>query len=460
MTYPDEEMAVLRLPPHSQDAERAVIGGLLVNPNSWDDVSVLVSASDFYLTGYRKIFEGISALSDGGGAVDVITLSDCLNASSDLESVGGLGELANIQSDTPSASNVRSYAKIVREKAMERGLLVVADEIAKVVYGEGDAETKIDNAQALVLGLESDGQSAGIQDVNDVLKRTIDMIEDRYNNKGKPQGIMTGLDSLDDRLRGLRPSDLILLAGRPSMGKTTLAMNIAEHNAVNMGKSVLFFSLEMSSEQLMERCISSLGNVPFSRIRNGDLVEQDWPGVSSAVKRLKDSGLYIDDTGGLHINQIRARARKHKRAHGLDLIIIDYIQLIRADGQSREREVGNISVSLKSLAKELGIPVIALSQLSRNVENRTGDKRPINSDLRDSGSLEQDADIILFAYRDEVYDEDSPSKGIAEIICRKFRNGELGTTYLQSRLDYCRFENLTREVPRQEPVKASTVFKY
>ena len=440
--YPEDFTAQLRLPPHSKEAERGVIGGLLVNPYSYDDVSDIVSAGDFYLGTYRLIFEGISVLSEAGKPVDVITLSEYLNASDELDSVGGLGELAEIQTDTPSAANVRSYARIVHEKAMERGLLATADEIVQIVYGEGAADEKVNSAQGLVLGVNSDTQSGGIEDVNQVLKRTIDQIEDRFNNKDKPQGITTGLTSLDERLCGLRPSDLVLLAGRPSMGKTTLAMQIAMYNAIEMDKSVLVFSLEMSSDQLIERAIASTGSVPFNRIRNGDLVQTDWPGISAGVQKIKDSKMHIDDTGGLHINQIRTRARKHKRANGLDLVVIDYIQLIRSDGQSREREVGNISVSLKALAKELEVPVIALSQLSRSVENRAGSKRPINSDLRDSGSLEQDADIILFTYRDEVYDEDSPAKGVAEIICRKFRNGELGTTYLRSRLEYCRFETM------------------
>lgn len=440
--YPDEEMQHLRLPPHSKEAERGVIGGLLVNPHSYDGVSEIVSSGDFYIPRYRSIFDGISALSETAKPVDVITLSDYFSASDELEAVGGLGELAEIQTDTPSASNVRSYARIVHEKAMERGLLGTADEIVQIVYGDGSADEKVNNAQGLVLGVNSDNDSGGIQDVNQVLKRTIDQIEDRFNNKDKPQGITTGLTSLDERLCGLRPSDLVLLAGRPSMGKTTLAMQIAMYNAIEMDKSVLVFSLEMSSDQLIERAIASTGSVPFNRIRNGDLEQTDWPGISTGVQKIKDSKLHIDDTGGLHINQIRSRSRKHKRAHGLDLVVIDYIQLIRSDGQSREREVGNISVSLKALAKELDVPVIALSQLSRSVENRVGSKRPINSDLRDSGSLEQDADIILFAYRDEVYDEDSESKGIAEVICRKFRNGELGTTYLRSRLEYCRFETI------------------
>jgi len=443
MNYDPDFTIEHRETPSSSDAERSVIGSLMINNHAWDGISELVAMDDFFYPAYRAIFKAISNLADAGTPFDLVTIADMLAEAGSLDAAGGLPELIDIQKNTPSSANIRSYAKIVAEKSMERQLLSVADEVSNEVYdGKGTVAEKITNAQSLILSLEPDRKSGGPVSINESLKQTIENIDQRFNHSGTILGIETGFTELDDMFCGLRDSDLVLVAGRPSMGKTTLAMNIAEHNALKCKKNVLVFSLEMSSDSLTERMISSSSSIPFKRIRTGGLEETDWSRLSSAVGGIKDAPLYIDDSAGLHINQIRARARKHARLHGCDLIVVDYLQLIRGDGQGRTEDTTNISIGLKAMAKEIGVPVIALSQLNRSLESRPN-KRPINSDLRDSGSLEQDADLILFVYRDEVYNEDSPDKGLAEMIVRKFRNGEIGTKLLESRLEFCRFDNLT-----------------
>ena len=431
--------------PYNSEAEQSVIGGLILDSNRFHDVIEHITAEDFYFSSHKIIFEHITAIYDGGGEPEIITICDSLSSSGELSKVGGMAYLAEITNATPSVSNIVSYAKVVKDRARQRSLITAANKITEIAYSpDMTTDEKISESQATLLNMEShDGEEAA--QVNSSIKKVIDEIDFRFNNKGAAVGIQTGLKAIDAKIGGIRNQNLFILAARPAMGKTTLAMNIA-YNVVNQGKPVLVFSAEMSKEEIIERMVAAVGNLSFSKIRSGDLDSDDWPKLSAGVSSIKDKPLYIDDRGGLTIAKIASTARKQKKINGIELIVIDYLQLLSGKGQSREQEVSAISRGLKSLAKELNIPIIALSQLSRKCEERK-DKRPMSSDLRDSGAIEQDADIIAFIYRDEVYDENSERKGIAEVIFTKARNFETGTVLIASRLDVCRFDTLSFEPP-------------
>lgn len=464
--YPDDLMA-LKTPPASIEAEQAVLGGVMVDRASWGRLEAILTPSDFYRPEHRIIFAAMEALAADDQPIDPITLADHMQRSGELERVGGLGYLAQISATTPSAANIRAYAKAVRDRALLRRLIEAGQEIADKGWEPAGKQVGalIDEAQSLVLAIEQEGRGEeDIPTTNSALRDVVDEIDRLYNSEQELTGLPTGINSLDRRLMGLQNGDLIILAARPSMGKTTLAMNIAEHN-IELGNTVLVFSMEMPRNQLIKKCISSLGRIPFEHVRSGKLHDSEWPGLSAAVSKLKDSPLIIDDRNGLSVAQMRTTARRIHRKTPLKMIIVDYLQIIGLGGKrrsSRNEDITEISAALKSLARELGIPLIALSQLNRELEKRTN-KRPINSDLRDSGTIEQDADVILFIYRDEVYNEDSPEKGIAEIICRKQRLGPVGTEYASALLQYSRFENLSVEYrPQTETTtkKGSGRFNY
>ena len=446
-----EQYYRLRIPPHSVEAEQSVLGGLLLG-GSFDLVADLLCDADFYRPEHKAIFRHIARLADTGKAIDIITASDVMQAAGDLDSVGGLAYLAEMASHAPGVINLRSYAEAVKERANLRRLILVGQEIATVGYdpaGRSSAEL-IDIAQTAVLALGDEGATEA-QPVNVILKAVVDEIDMLYNSESDMTGLPTGFLDIDRRTGGLQNTDLIVVAGRPAMGKTTFVMNIVEHAILAAKKNALVFSLEMSSSQLMKRMIASVGRIPHNQIKTGKLRDESWDKLSLAISKLKDASLVIDDRAGMSVQQMRAIARKYHKRNPLSLVVVDYLQLATGDGKSdnRTEEVSCISRGLKAMAKELDCPVIALSQLNRSVEQRQ-DKRPRNADLRESGGIEQDADVIIMLYRDEVYDENSPHKGTAEACFTKFRNGEIGTDYLATRLDMCRFENLSH---RPRPVE-------
>ncbi len=443
----DESTAALKIPPHSVEAEQSVLGGLMLDNNAWDQVSDLVTEEDFYRHDHRMIFSAIAAISGRNEPCDVITLSEELNKISELENVGGLRQLGMLAKNTPSAANIRAYAEIVREKSVLRQLIDVGTAISNSGYqpdGRSSSEL-LDLAESLVFKIAEQGAKSaqGFQDINELLVKAVDKIDTLYNSDSPITGITTGFVDFDKETSGMQRSDLIIVAGRPSMGKTTFAMNIAENAALETKKPIAIFSMEMPGEQLVMRMLSSFGRIEQTRLRSGSLEDEDWPRLTSAVSLLQQTKIFIDDSASLSPNELRTRARRLVREHGeLGMIVIDYLQLMQIPGskENRTAEISEISRSLKALAKELNVPVVALSQLNRSLENRPN-KRPINSDLRESGAIEQDADLIVFIYRDEVYNEDSPDKGVAEIIIRKQRNGPIGTTRLTFLGRYAKFEN-------------------
>ena len=445
----DKQMDELKVPPHSLEAEQSVIGGLLLDNDTWDRVSERVVAQDFYSRAHRVIFESIGALIELGEPVDLITLSESLENDQKLEDAGGFVYLAEMMKNTPSAANITAYAEIVRERAVTREMISVANEIAEAGYdtqGRTSADL-LDFAETKVFKIAEQraNKSEGPENITSVLEKTVDRIEKLYQQPHDGvTGVSTGFADLDKMTAGLQPSDLIIVAARPSMGKTTFAMNLAENAAMMQDKPALIFSLEMPSEQLMMRMLASLGRIDQTKIRTGQLDDEDWARLSSTMGLLMEKGLmYIDDAAGLTPTDVRSRARRVARDHdGLSLIMIDYLQLMRvpALADNRTLEISEISRSLKALAKELQVPVIALSQLNRSLEQRA-DKRPVNSDLRESGAIEQDADLIMFIYRDEVYHDDSEFKGMAEIIIGKQRNGPIGRVPLTFQGQFSRFDN-------------------
>jgi replicative DNA helicase len=438
----DYDIDYLKVPPHAVTAEQAVLGALILSSNKIDDVSGLITADDFYRSNHSIIFNEVVLL---GADADVVTLSGALDGKGLLDTVGGMGYLVELTRSVTSTANIKTYAAAIKDKSRQRALLASAEKIAEIAYDpELTTEQKISDAQSCLMSMESHQGEEAAQ-ANSAIKEVIDEIDLRFTSGGAPIGIQTGFKAIDERIGGIRNQNLFILAARPAMGKTTLAMNIAE-NLIRKGTPVLVFSAEMSRSELMERMVASSSNIKFERIRRGTLEDEDWPKLSAGVSHLKDKPLYIDDRGGLSIEQIQSSARKQKQKHGIKFIIVDYLQLLSSKGQSREQEVSSISRGLKSLAKELDVPILALSQLSRKCEERK-DKRPMPSDLRDSGAIEQDADIIAFIYRDEVYDENSERKGIAEIIFSKARNFSVGTDCLATKLDVSRFDDLSFEPP-------------
>ncbi len=441
----------LRVPPHSVEAEQAVIGGLLLDNRAWEQIADRISEADFYRTDHRIIFTAIRNLEEKSQPFDAVTLSEWMEKNGQLEDAGGLAYLGRLAKETPTAANIVAYADIVRERSVLRQLIAVGTDIAGSGFkSEGRSSRELlEEAEKRVFEIaEQDMRGrGGFQDIKDLLTKTVETIDFLFQSEGNVTGVSTGFDKFDEATTGLHPGELIIVAGRPSMGKTTFAMNIAENAAIGSRTPVAVFSMEMPGEQLAMRMISSLGRIDQHHIRTGQLTDEDWPRITSAVHMLSEASLFIDDTPAMSPGEVRARARRMKRKHGLGLIVVDYLQLMQVAGGSENRatEISEISRGLKALAKELGVPVIALSQLNRSLEQRT-DKRPIMSDLRESGAIEQDADLIVFIYRDEVYNEDSPDKGMAEIIIAKQRNGPIGKSVLTFLGKYTKFENYIPEM--------------
>ena len=440
------EMDALKVPPHSLQAEEAVLGGLMLDNTGWDTVADLVTEEDFYRRNHRLIFRAIASLADKNNPLDAVTLSEWLEQNALLDDVGGLGALGELAQNTPSAANIKAYAEIVRDNSVMRQLIEVGNNIAGSAFApEGrDTSALLDNAEKLVFDIAERGSRGkrGFRSISDLSCGAVDRIDRLFQQDNPITGVPTGFDDLDQMTAGLQPSDLIIVAGRPSMGKTTLAVNFAENAAIKHNLPVAIFSMEMPGEQLALRMMSSLGHIDQHKIRTGRLEDDDWPRLTSAVSLLDSAPIFVDDTPALSPVELRSRARRLKREHNLGMIIIDYLQLMQVGNtrENRATEISEISRNLKALAKELEVPVVALSQLNRSLEQRT-DRRPVMSDLRESGAIEQDADVIMFIYRDEVYNEDSPQKGLAEVIIGKQRNGPIGKCLLTFRGQFTRFEN-------------------
>jgi replicative DNA helicase len=443
----DARMEGLKIPPHSIEAEQSVLGGLMLDNNAWDKVSELLKVEDFYRSQHQKIFNVLANLSRRNHPFDVITLAEELKALNELDAVGGEVYLFELAKNTPSVANIVAYAEIVYERSILRQLIATANDIADSAFNPDGRESKeiLDKAESKIFKIaEQRNHGAGPIDISTLLARATERIDVLFHSDQAITGLPTGFSDLDEITSGLQNGDLIIIAGRPSMGKTTLAINIAEHVAIKSTKPVLVFSMEMPGESLAMRMMSSLGHIDQHRVRTGKLTDEDWPRLSSAVSMLSEAALFVDDAPAMSPAELRARARRLARTYQgkLGLIVIDYLQLMQIPGfkENRVAEITEISRGLKSLAKELNVPVIALSQLNRSLEQRT-DKRPVMPDLRESGAIEQDADLILFIYRDEVYHEDSPDKGTAEIIIAKQRNGPIGKIRLTFLGQYTRFEN-------------------
>ena len=435
-------------PPHSIEAEQAVLGGLLLDAQAWDNVADAVTRQDFYRPDHQLIFDAIGALAGDAKPCDVVTVSQHLERTGTLEGAGGLAYLSSIARDTPTAANVRAYADIVRERSLLRQLIRAGTDIAASVF-KNDGQTArdlVDRAEQTVFEI-AEGSFRGREGavaVRHLLPAVIDQIDEWHNNPDKLRGLPTGFTDFDKLTGGLRPGDLVIVAGRPSMGKSTLAVNMAEYAAVHPGTraSVAIFTMEMPSEQVITRMLASIGGVPLNSLRSGKISDDDWVRITGATSQLSEAKIFVDETPALNPTELRARARRVKREHGLNLIVVDYLQLMQVPGtqENRATEIAEISRSLKALAKELSVPVIALSQLNRGVEQREH-KKPVMSDLRESGAIEQDADMILLIYREEVYDRNTTKKGIAEIDLVKHRNGEIGTFLLTFQGQYTRFAN-------------------
>jgi replicative DNA helicase len=435
-----------KVPPQNLEAESSVLGGILLENEAINQVLELLRPEDFYRESHRKIFRAMIELSDRSEPVDLITLSDCLKSRGEIEAVGGSAYLASLADFVPTAANISYYARIVREKSILRNLISAATDIATKGFEEqGNVEEFLDTAEKVIFDISEKKIKASFVAVGDMIKDTLKAVEKLYERKEMVTGVPTGYDDLDRLTAGLQPADLIVVAGRPSMGKTAFSLNIAT-NAAFKGIGVAVFSLEMAKEQLVLRMLCSEARVDNSKMRSGYLGERDFPKLASAAGRLHEAPIYIDDTPAISALELRAKARRlvRDRTKKVGLIVIDYLQLMRGMGtaSNREQEISEISRSLKALAKELNVPVIAISQLNRRVEDRS-DKRPMMADLRESGAIEQDSDVIIFIYRDEVYNPKSDSKGVAEVIVAKQRNGPIDTVYLTFLNEYTRFENYT-----------------
>ncbi|MEZ5544595.1 MAG: replicative DNA helicase [Lysobacteraceae bacterium] len=449
---PDARIEALRVPPHSIEAEQSVLGGLMLSSEAWAQVSDKLTEEDFYRHDHRLIFRAIGQLAEDNQPCDAVTLGDWFQNNGLSEQVGGSDYVIELATTTPSAANIAAYAEIVREKAILRRLIEAGTKLVNDAFQpEGRSSREVlEEAEKSVFRIAEAGARgrSGPQAVNTAVTEAVRMLTDRYMNKNAITGLPTGFIDFDEMTAGLQPSDLVIVAARPAMGKTSLALNMAEHASLKTGKAVAVFSMEMSASQLAFRLISSLGRIDQSHLKTGQLEDEDWPRVTSAVSLLTQTRIFIDDTPGLSPGDLRSRARRLAREHGgLGLIVIDYLQLMQVPGnkENRATEISEISRSLKALAKELNVPVIALSQLNRSLESRT-DKRPVMADLRESGAIEQDADMIVFIYRDEYYNkENSPDKGLAEIIIGKHRNGPTGTIKLVFNGRYTRFDNFAAQ---------------
>ena len=447
----EDQISALKVPPHSIEAEQSILGGLLIDNKAIDRIAGQVSASDFYRNDHRIIFTHISKLIDNNDPADIVTVAESLEQNAELTKVGGVAYLGLVAENTPTASNISGYAKIVRERSIMRNLVEVGSDIVESAFSpQGkDAQQLLDESESKIFQIADAGTSEklGFIDIKELLPKAAQRIDDLYqlDDPNGVTGVPSGYSDLDQKTAGLQPGDLIIIAGRPSMGKTSLALNIAEHVGMEAGLPVAIFSMEMGAAQLTMRLLGSVGKLDQHKMRIGQLEDEDWPKLTNALGVLNEAPIFIDEGSALNSYEVRARARRLHRQQGkLGLIVIDYIQLMSsANEQSTENratEVSEISRSLKALAKELNVPVVALSQLNRSVESRP-DKRPMMSDLRESGAIEQDADVIMFIYRDEVYNPETAEKGVAEIILSKQRNGPTGTVKLTFLGQYTRFEN-------------------
>jgi len=447
----DPQLDAIKLPPHSVEAEQSVLGGMLLDATAWDKVADLIGSQDFYRNEHRIIYQHIERLCDQARPVDVITVAESLESHNELEKAGGLAYLGTLANNVPSAANIRRYAEIVRERAIMRKLAEVGSDIASSAFNPSgrNADQLLDEAESKVFEIAEAGERGrqGFIPIPPLLTQVVERIETLYgrDEQSSVTGVSTGFADLDEKTSGLQPGDLIIVAGRPSMGKTAFSINIAENVALDSNKPVAIFSMEMGGAQLAMRMIGSVGRLNQHNLRTGRLEDEDWSRMTHALGRLNEAPIFIDETPGLNALELRSRSRRlHRQNDGLGLIVIDYLQLMTSPAskasENRATEISDISRSLKALAKELHVPVIALSQLNRSLEQRPN-KRPVMSDLRESGAIEQDADVILFIYRDEVYNADSAEKGKAEIIIGKQRNGPIGMVPLMFRGEYTRFEN-------------------
>ncbi|MGH8785456.1 MAG: replicative DNA helicase [Cupriavidus necator] len=447
----DPQIENLKVPPHSIEAEQSVLGGLLLDNAAWDRIADFISEADFYRFDHRMIFQSIARLISATKPADVITVYEMLQVAGKAEEVGGLAYLNSLAQNTPSAANIRRYAEIVRERSVLRKLVTAADDIASAAFAPKGREVRelLDEAESKVFAIAEEGSRGqkGFQEIQPLLTQVVERIDELYHRDSTTDvtGVPTGFIDLDKMTSGMQPGDLVIVAGRPSMGKTAFSLNIGEHVAVEQGLPVAVFSMEMAGTQLAMRMLGSVGRLDQHRLRTGRLLDEDWPRLTHAIQRMNDTQLFIDETPALNPMELRARSRRLARQCGqLGLIIIDYLQLMSGSGsgENRATEISEISRSLKGLAKELNCPVIALSQLNRSLEQRPN-KRPVMSDLRESGAIEQDADVILFIYRDEVYNADSQDKGTAEIIIGKQRNGPIGTVRLTFLGQFTKFDNFS-----------------
>ena len=455
----DPQLLALKVPPHSVEAEQSLLGGLLLDNQAFDRIADQVTADDFYRDDHRRIFRHLSKLIEHGKPADVVTIAESIEASEDKDRTGGPAYLGSLAQNTPSALNIRRYAELVRERSIQRRLITVATEIAESALTPSGKEVGqlLDEAETRILEVGERGQrgTQGFESIQPVLARVFERIDHLYHleNKSDVTGLPTGFADLDEKTAGLQQGDLVIVAGRPSMGKTAFALNMAEHVAVNNGVPVAIFSMEMGATQLAMRLLGSIARVDQHKMRTGRLNDEEWSRLSTAMGKLHDAPIFIDETAALNSLELRTRARRiHRQCGKLGLVMVDYLQLMSApsssQGENRATEISEISRSLKALAKELSAPVVALSQLNRALETRN-DKRPMMSDLRESGAIEQDADVILFIYRDEVYYPEKPeSKGTAELIIGKQRNGPIGKIDLTFLGEHTRFEDRARDTYR------------
>lgn len=445
-------LEALKTPPHSIETEQSVLGGLMLDNQAWDKIADIITDEDFYRHDHRLIYHHICKLIEQNKPADVVTVAESLELSTELQTVGGLAYIGSIVQNTPSAANIKRYAEIVRERSIMRNLAQIGAQITESAYSPAgrSAADLLDEAEARVFEIAEEGARGkqGFVDIQPLLKEVVERIELLYSrdNPSEVTGVASGFYDLDQKTSGFQPGDLIIVAGRPSMGKTAFSLNIAEYVALELKKPVAVFSMEMGGAQLAMRMLGSVGRLDQHKVRTGRLDDDDWPKLTHALGKLNDAPVYIDESAALSALEVRARARRLYRQHdGLGLIVIDYLQLMSSSnpGENRATEISEISRALKSLAKELKVPVIALSQLNRSLEQRPN-KRPVMSDLRESGAIEQDADVILFIYRDEVYNPETQDKGLAEIIIGKQRNGPIGKVNLTFLGEYTRFESHTR----------------
>jgi len=443
---PAERSPGKRIPPHNIEAEQSVLGSILLKDESFLRVNEFITANDFYRNSHKTIFTAMSELFDRNEPHDLVTLTSYLSDTNQIEAVGGASYLATLTSIVPVTANIESYGRIIRQKSILRSLITTTSDIANRCFEEqDDIEQLVDDAEQSIFEIAGSKSTSEFTPLRTIIPESFKTVEKLYERKELITGVPTGYSELDKMTAGFQPSDLIILAGRPSMGKTALALNIAHHAALIDKTGVAIFSLEMSKDQLAMRLLSSVGRIDSQKIRTGRLQEKDWPDLSRAAGMLSEAPMYIDDTPALSIPEMRSKVRRLASKNDIGLILVDYLQLMRGrSSENRTQEISDISRSLKALAKEHDLPVLALSQLNRGLESRT-DKRPMMADLRESGAIEQDADVICFIYRDEVYDksEDNPDKGIAELIIGKQRNGPTGVTRLHFKKEFTLFENLS-----------------